>query len=52
MGIIERKKITLGSAAKNGDGRMIVNNHTFFFGPIHIGLLHLFLLTLLGHEKI
>ena len=29
MGIIERKK-TLGSAAKNGDGRMIVNKHTFF----------------------
>ena len=30
MGTIERKKKTLGSAAKNGDGRMIVNQHTFF----------------------
>ena len=30
MGIIERKK-KLGSAAKNRDGRMIVNKHTFFF---------------------
>ena len=28
MGIIERKK-KLGSAAKNRDGRMIVNKHTF-----------------------
>ena len=41
-----------GSAAKNGDGRMIVNKHTFFFGPIHFGLLHLFHLALLGQEKI
>ena len=32
MGIIERKKKTSGSAAKNGDGRMIVNKH-FFFWP-------------------
>ena len=24
----------------------------FFFGPIHFGLLHLFLLALLGQEKI
>ena len=31
-----RKEKTLGSAAKNGDGRMIVNKH-FFFGPIHFG---------------
>ena len=30
MGIIERKK-SLGSAAKNRDGRMIVSKHTFFF---------------------
>ena len=30
MWIIERKKKTLESAAKNGDGRMIVNKHTFF----------------------
>ena len=30
MGIIERKKKTLGSVAKNGDGGMIVNKHTFF----------------------
>ena len=30
MAIIERKKKTSGSAAKNGDGRMIVNKHTFF----------------------
>ena len=52
MGIIERKKKTLGSAVKNGDGRMIVNKDTFFFGPIHFGLLHLFLLALLGQEKI
>ena len=52
MGIIERKKKTLGSAAKNWDGRMIVNKHTFFFGPIHFGLLHLFNLALLGQEKI
>ena len=51
MGIIERK-ITLGSAATNGDGRMIVNKHTFFFGPIHFGLLHLFHLALLDQEKI
>ena len=51
MGIIERKK-TLGSAAKNGDGRMIVNKHTFIFGPIHFGLPHLFHLVLLGQEKI
>ena len=29
MGIIERKK-NLGSAAKNRDGRMIVNKHIFF----------------------
>ena len=29
MGIIERKK-NLGSAAKNRDGRMIVNKHTCF----------------------
>ena len=47
-----KEKKTLGSAAKNGDGRMIVNKHTFFFGPIHFGLLHLFLLALLGQEKI
>ena len=33
MGIIERKKKNLGSAAKNSDGRMIVNKHTFFFLP-------------------
>ena len=46
MGIIERKK-TLGSAAENGVGRMIVNKHTFFFGPIHFGLLHLFLLEIM-----
>ena len=32
MGIIEWKK-TLGSAAKNRDGRMIVNKHFFFFLP-------------------
>ena len=25
-----KEKKTLGSAAKNGDGRMIVNKHTFF----------------------
>ena len=31
MGIMERKKKTLGSAAKNGDGRIIVNKHTFFW---------------------
>ena len=32
MRIIERKKKkTLGSEAKNGDGRMIVNKHTFFW---------------------
>ena len=43
------KKIRL--AAKNRDGRMIVNKHTFF-GPIHFGLLHLFHLALLGQEKI
>ena len=30
MGIIERKK-TLGSAARNGDGRIIVNKHIFFW---------------------
>ena len=30
MGIIERKK-SLGSAAKNRDGRMVVNKHTFFW---------------------
>ena len=26
----KKGKKTLGSAAKNGDGRMIVNKHTFF----------------------
>ena len=53
MGIIEtKKKKTLGSAAKNRDGRMIVNKLTFLFCPIHFGLLHLFLLALLGQEKI
>ena len=52
MGIIERKKKTLGSAAKNRDGRMTVNKHTFFFGPIHFDLLHLFHLALLGQEKV
>ena len=51
MGIIERKKI-LGSAAKNRDGQMIVNKHTFFFCPIHFGLLHLFHLALLGQERV
>ena len=31
---------------------MIVNKHTFFcFGPLHFGLIHLFLLALLGQEK-
>ena len=30
MGTIERKKKNLGSAAKNRDGRMIVNKHIFF----------------------
>ena len=52
MGIIERKKKLQGQQQKIGDGRMIVNKHTFFFGPIHFGLLHLFLLALLGQEKI
>ena len=47
--IMEKK--TLGSAAKNRDGRMIVNRHTLFFGPILFGLLHLFHLALLGQEK-
>ena len=51
MGIIERKK-KLGSAAKNRDGRMIVNKHFFFFCPIHFGLLHLFHLALLGQENV
>ena len=37
--IMEKK---IGSAAKNRDGRMIVNRHTFFLGPILFGLLHLF----------
>ena len=46
------EKKTLGSAAKNREGRMIVNRHTFFFGPILFGLLHLFHLALLGQEKI
>ena len=46
-----KEKKTLGSAAKNGDGRMIVNKHTFF-GPRHFGLLHLFHLALLSQEKI
>ena len=51
MGIIERKKkIRVGS--KTRDGRMIVNKHTFFFLPIHFGLLHLFHLALLGQEKV
>ena len=45
-----KEKKTLGSAAKNGDGRMIVNKHTFIFGPIFFGLLHLFLLALLGQQ--
>ena len=31
MGIIEWKKKTLGSTAKNWDGGMIVNKHTFFW---------------------
>ena len=48
MGIIERKKKNFRVSRKNGDGRMIVNKHTFF-GPIHFGLLHL---ALLGQEKI
>ena len=51
MGIIERKK-KLGSAAKNRDGWMIVNKHTFFFCPIHFGLLHLFHLALLVQERV
>ena len=50
MGIIERKK-NLGSAAKNRDGRMIVNKHTFFALYILV-LLHLFHLALLGQEKV
>ena len=41
-----------GRQQKNRDGRMIVNKHTFFLGPIHFGLLHLFHLALLGPEKI
>ena len=51
MGIIEWGKKTLGSAAKNKDGWMIVNKHTFCFGPIHFGLFHLFHLAVLGQEK-
>ena len=50
MGIIERKK-KIGLAAKNRDGRMIVNKHTFFC-PIHFGLLHLFHFALSGQEKL
>ena len=48
---MEKKKKTLGLAAKNRDGRMIVNKHTLF-GPIHFDLLHLFHLALLGQDKI
>ena len=48
----KEKKKKIGSAAKNRDGRMIVNKHTFFFCPIHFGLLHLFHLALLGQEKV
>ena len=29
--IMKKKKKTLGSSAKNGDGRKIVNRHTFFW---------------------
>ena len=48
---MEKIKTTLGSAAKNRDGRMIVNKHTSFFGPIHFGLLHLFHLALSDQAK-
>ena len=47
-----KEKKNLGSAAKNRDGRMIVNKHTIFFCPIHFGLLHLFHLALLGQERV
>ena len=49
------EKKTLGLAAKDRDGRMIVNEHTFFFFffcSIHFGLLHLYHLALLAQEKI
>ena len=52
MGIIERKKQILGSAAKKWGWLDDSKQTYFFFGPIHFGLLHLFHLALLGQEKI
>ena len=51
MGIIEREKNFRVSSKKWGWSDDSKQTY-FFFGPIHFGLLHLFLLALLGQEKI
>ena len=51
MGIIERKKNFRVSSKKWGWSDDSKQTY-FFFGPLHFGLLHLFLLALLGQEKI
>ena len=50
MGIIERKKNLRVSSKKRGWSYDSKQTY-IFFGPIHFGLLHLFLLALSGQEK-
>ena len=52
MGIIERKKKNFRVSSKKWGWSDDSKQTYFFFGHIHFGLLHLFLLALLGQEKI